>query len=81
MDESKRRKNESQFKNWAETETGGRIYWFEVQGKWDWKARYVKEVDNEENTIAFRQEIYDDQGVLREIHEKYPIDKGHTKLN
>jgi hypothetical protein len=81
MDESKRRKNEAQFKNWVETETGGRVYWFEVQGKWGWKAKYVKEVDSEENTLTFRQEIYDEQDVLREIHEKYPIDKGHTKLS
>ena len=81
MNEAKRPKNETQFKNWVETETGGRIYRFEVQGRWGWKARYVKEVDGEENTLAFRQEIYDDQDVLREIHEKYPIDKGHTKLS
>ena len=81
MDEAKRHKNEAQFKNWSETETRGRIYWFEVQGKWGWKARYVKEVDSEENTLTFCQEIYDDQNVLREIHEKYPIDKGHTKLS
>jgi len=24
--------------------------------------------------------LYDEQDVLREIHEKYPDDKGHTKL-
>jgi len=33
----------------------------------------------EEITISFVQEIYDSSGVLREVHEKYPIDKGHTK--
>lgn len=59
---------------------GGRIYSFEVAGKLGWKARYVKEVDREEITMKFYQEIYDGSGILREIHEKYPIDKGHTKL-
>ena len=52
-------------------------YWFEVAGRRSWKARYVKEVDADENTVRFWQEIYDDQGKLVEIHEKYPVDKGH----
>jgi hypothetical protein len=60
MEGNKRPKNEKQFKNWIKSETGGRTYWFEVEGKWGWKAPYVKEVDAEENTLAFRQEIYDD---------------------
>ena len=33
-----------------------------------------------EITVRFWQEIYDDQGTLVEIHEKYPVDKGHRKL-
>ncbi len=33
-----------------------------------------------EVTIAFSQEIYDNSGVLIEIHEKFPIDKGHKKV-
>jgi hypothetical protein len=37
-------------------------------------------VTTEERTIRFYQEIYNDQGELIEIHEKYPIDKGHRKL-
>jgi predicted ribonuclease YlaK len=24
-------------------------------------------------------EIYDDKGILKEIHKKYPIDQGHQK--
>ncbi len=40
----------------------------------------MKEVDSNEETLAFRQEIYDENEVLREIHEKYPVDKGHQKL-
>jgi hypothetical protein len=40
----------------------------------------VKEVDADETTVRFRQEIYDDQGTLVEIHEKYPVDKGHQQV-
>jgi hypothetical protein len=32
-----------------------------------------------ELTLRFWQEIYDDQGRLVEIHEKYPLDTGHRK--
>jgi hypothetical protein len=42
--------------------------------------RYLKEVDAQETTVRFWQEIYDDQSNLVEIHEKYPVDKGHQKL-
>lgn len=59
---------------------GGRRYILEVQGRGGWKARYVKEVDSEERTIRFYQEIYDDRGRLVEIHEKYPVDTGHRKV-
>jgi hypothetical protein len=37
-------------------------------------------VDREENTARFWQEIYDDQGRLVEVHENYPVDKGHRRL-
>jgi len=30
--------------------------------------------------LSVVQEIYDSAGHLIEIHEKYPIDKGHRKL-
>ena len=33
-----------------------------------------------EVTIRFWQEAYDDKNILREIHEKYPVNKGHKKL-
>jgi hypothetical protein len=59
---------------------GGRRYWLEVMGRSGWKARYVKEVDAEERTLRFYQEIYNERGELVEIHEKYPIDKGHRKI-
>jgi hypothetical protein len=37
-------------------------------------------VDAEENTRRFWQEIYDEKGRLVEIHEKFPVDKGHQRL-
>jgi hypothetical protein len=52
----------------------------EVGGRQGWKARYFKEVDATEETVKFWQEIYDDNGRLVEIHQKYPVDKGHQKV-
>lgn len=80
MNKKQRRKNEIEFESWIETEDGGRIYSFEILGKLGWKAKYLKEVDGEETTIKFWQEIYDDNNMLKEIHDKYPVDKGHKKL-
>jgi hypothetical protein len=51
-----------------------------VLGRLGWRARYLKEVDAQETTLLFWQEIYDDQGKLVEIHEKYPVDRGHQKV-
>jgi len=45
-----------------------------------WRARYLKQVDAEEQTIRFWQEIYDADGLLVEIHEKYPNDLGHKHI-
>jgi hypothetical protein len=39
-----------------------------------------KEVNPDETTVRFWQEIYDDTGKLVEIHEKFPLDKGHKKV-
>ena len=80
MNEEKRRKNEIEFESWIEKENGSRIYSFEIPGKLGWKAKYLKEVDSEEVTTRFWQEIYDENNILREIHEKYPVDKGHKKI-
>ena len=78
--EAKRRRNERVFENWEELPDGGRRYWYEVTGRLGWKARYVKEVDADENTLRFRQEIYNERGDLVEIHEKYPVDTGHREV-
>ena len=77
---STRPQNERKFGHWDELPSGGRRYWFEVAGRRGWKARYVKEADANENTVRFWQEIYDDRGKLVEIHEKYPVDKGHQQV-
>ena len=76
---SKRQQNEKKFGHWDELPNGGRRYWFNVPGRNGWRARYVKEVDAEEKTTRFGQEIYDSNGQLVEIHTKYPVDTGHQK--
>ena len=80
MHESKRRQNEKKFGSWEALPGGGRRYWYEVNGRWGWKARYVKEVDAVDTTLRFYQEIYDDRDMLVEVHHKYPVDTGHTKV-
>jgi len=52
----------------------------DVWGRVGWKARYVKEVDENEVTVRFYQEIYDEMEKLVEVHHKYPIDQGHQKV-
>ena len=76
---STRTQNEKKFGSWEDLPSGGRRYWLEVAGRLGWRARYVKEVDAAETTVRFFQEIYDEKGRLAEIHEKYPLDKGHKK--
>lgn len=74
-----RSQNEKKFGSWEELPGGGRRYWLDVLGRQGWRARYLKEVDANEVTLRFWQEIFDEQGELSEIHEKYPVDKGHQK--
>jgi hypothetical protein len=59
---------------------GGRCYRLDIIGRSGWVARYLKEVDSAENTLRFWQEIYDGEGKLVEIHEEFPVDKGHRKV-
>ena len=79
LEVNRRRKNEKRFETWEVLADGGRIYSYEVKGHYGWTARYVKEVDVSELTVRFYQEIYDNSGQLVEVHEKYPVDKGHEK--
>lgn len=75
-----RSQNEKKFDRWETLHNGGRRYRLEVPGKLGWLAIYFKEVDANEITVRFWQEIYDDSGNLVEIHEKFPMDKGHQKV-
>ena len=77
MGAEKRRRNEKRFGRWENLKAGGRCYWYDVYSSTQWRARYVKEVDAREQTTRFAQEIYDPQGRLVEVHEKYPVDLGH----
>jgi hypothetical protein len=43
-------------------------------------ARYFKEVDANETTTRFWQEIVDAHGRLVEIHVKFPVDEGHRNV-
>ncbi|HEX5317272.1 MAG TPA: hypothetical protein VFX22_11535 [Candidatus Kapabacteria bacterium] len=76
-----RKENEKKFKEWEELPNGGRRYRLSVPGQRPgWSAHYVKEVDKNEETVKFRQEIYDDKNELVEVHSKYPFDAGHLKV-
>lgn len=78
--EFKRRINEKKFDTLEELPGGGRRYSYEIEGRYGWTARYVKEVNTIKETLRFCQEIYDNNGKLVEIHEKYPDDKEHKKV-
>ena len=77
---SSRHQNEKKFESWEELPGGGRRYRLNIPGRVGWQARYLKEVDAQEQTVKFWQEVYDDAGKLVEIYEKYPVDKGHKKV-
>ena len=77
---STRSQNEKKFGQWDELTGGGRRYRLDVPGRSGWLARYLKEVDAQELTVRFWQEIYNERGKLVEIHEKFPVDKGHQKM-
>lgn len=80
MDARRREHHERKFGAWRDLPSGGREYSYEVVGRSGWRARYVKEVDAEESTVRFCQEIYDSEGRLREVHQKFPVDLGHQPV-
>jgi hypothetical protein len=51
-----------------------------VTGRAGGYARYCKEVDAAETTVRFWQEIYDENGRLLSMHEKFPVDSGHKNV-
>ncbi len=75
-----RRQNERKFDGWRNLADGGRLYWLDVKGHHGWRARYLKQVDEAESTVLFQQEIHDETGKLIEVHQKFPVDKGHRKV-
>jgi hypothetical protein len=75
-----REENEKKFGHWVDNSDGTRTYWYEVVGKHGWRARYIKIVDQNETTLLFKQEVYDEHGNLQELHEKFPVDRGHKKI-
>jgi len=77
---STRTQNEKKFGQWEELAGGGRRCRLDVAGRLGWLARYLKEVDSNEATVRFWQEIYDHSGKLVETHEKFPVDKGHQRV-
>jgi len=77
---STRAKNEGWFPDWVELSEGGRLYRREIAGRSGGSAKYFKQVDADEKTVRFWQEIYDQHSRLIEGHEKYPVDLGHQKL-
>jgi len=47
---STRQQNERKFPHWIALPDGGRRYWLDVAGHRGWRARYIKEVDAQEQT-------------------------------
>jgi hypothetical protein len=75
-----RSQNEREFDDWEDLDDGGRRYWFDRRGgAWGFQ-RIVKIVDADENTLTVLQEIYNDDGILYERHQKFPQDTGHQIL-
>jgi len=83
MSDKKRNQNEKEFQNWSETQNGGRLYWKETLAgdKSGRVSRYEKTVDCNEITLSFVQKILDRNRNTIEIHEKFPINKGHIILS
>ena len=75
-----RAQNQRKFKYWEELPKGNRRYIREFAGRAGGRARYIKEVDLNERTVRFAQEIYDSSGRLIAVHEKFPVDLGHKQL-
>ena len=79
VNESKRSENERKFDAWDDLPDGGRRYQLHVPGRSQWKAIYFKEVNQDETTVRFWQEIYNEKNELVEVHKKYPEDRGHQR--
>ena len=76
-----REQNERRFPRWDDLPDGGRRYCRVVRGRLQGYACYVKIVDAAEVTLRLVQEIYDDDGRLIGLHQKYPEDTGHQVID
>jgi len=76
-----RRQNEKRFGNWEDLPGGGRQYWSDRLGAVSGFQRMIKVVDADEVTLQVIQEIYNEEGVLVERHQKYPVDTGHQRFD
>jgi hypothetical protein len=80
-----RTKNERVWQDWRDLPDGVRRYWIRRAGRhWGWQILFKEVIYDAhtqlENTIRMWQEIYDNDGTLVEVHQKYPADTGHQKL-
>ena len=75
-----RTQNERKFKHWEQLPNGSRRYIRDFVCRAGGRARYIKEVDSNDRTVRFAQEIYDASDRLVAVHEKFPVDLGHKQL-
>lgn len=75
-----RLQNEKRFQQWLDLPDGTRRYWTDRPGAVSGFQRMIKVVDANEITLQVLQEIYSDEGILLERHQKYPVDTGHEIL-
>ena len=78
----KKTQHEKRYDSWIPLESGGRIYKKEIIARngSSWMTVYLQEVDEKEMVVRFWQEIYNEKKELIEIHEKFPVDKGHVVI-
>ena len=76
-----RKQNEGRFKRWKDLANGGREYWKDRPGEISGFQRIIKIVDEHETTQLILQEVYDDDNILIQRHQKFPMDTGHQYLD
>ncbi|MCA0458981.1 MAG: hypothetical protein LCI00_33840 [Chloroflexi bacterium] len=76
-----RERNERRFSSWEDLPNGHRRYIRRIMGRVSGYALYVKLVDADEITLSITQEIYNANGRLIAIHQKYPVDTGHQDVS
>lgn len=77
---ARRKRNERRFKHWEDLPNDARRYWYDSEREDGFTIRYIKVVNANEQTMALIQEVYDRSGKLVEVHEKFPVDRGHRRV-